>query len=1473
MFDPVDPRQNFPALERGIQKYWQEEDTFKRSIHLRSARGSGDLLNGPAGAEKEERFSFYDGPPFATGLPHYGHLLCGTIKDVIPRYQTMRGKRIERRFGWDCHGLPIENIIEKENNLVSKKQIEEIGVKAFNDLCRKAVLRYTKEWRTVVERMGRWVDMDWDYRTMDADYMESIWWAFKSLADKNLIYEGHKPMHVCPRCGTPLSNFEVTQGYKDVTDQSVTAMFALEDSKESRESKDQTFILAWTTTPWTLPGNLFLAVHPKTKYVTVLSEGKRYIVAQERSELVFKGKEFSIDGKPFTGKSLIGRTYTPLFPYFAEKYKESGFRIVAGDFVTTTDGTGVVHIAPGFGTDDFNVGQREKVPVLQHVSMDGKFTKDVTDFAELDVKPMDDPTKTDKKIAEWLEKHGNLFSRESYKHSYPHCWRCDHPLLNYATSSWFVAVEKIKEKMLNANSKTRWVPDHLRDGRFGKWLEGARDWAISRNRYWGTPLPIWRCAETKELDVIGSRDDLMSRMPIRFTKVTVLRHAESEGNVTPRYQGLVPGTDLTTNGKKQAKQTAEGLRSTNVTYIYCSPLARTRQTAQAIADATGAELIVDDRLREVGFGDYEGKSVDFSDLTFIKARRAHKIETGKVESIYHFPGMETWSGVQGRIKSFNDEILTRHRGEHIVIVTHADPALNFKHFFTGEDPAKLCHQPYPYFAAPSSYFWDHDTQAQLDLHKETVDDILWLGKEDETSVEVTIVRHGETDFNAQDVNQGSGTDVPLNDRGRKQVLESAKKLAKKKFDVIISSDRKRAVETAEILSKELGIPHTGKWPEWNERWDGSWEGRAMKDLLAEFPNLDPETMHTASFHHLAPPDAETLSTFLKRIQKGCERLRKEYPGKRVLIAGHGGMIRCFMALTQRMTYREAAALNPDNADATVVSLNPLYRRIPEVLDCWFESGSMPYAQSHFPFDNCGLRIADYEKSHNPKSEIRNPPLPPGFPADFIAEGIDQTRGWFYTLTILSAALFDKPAFMNCIVNGTVLAEDGKKMSKKLKNYPEPLVVAEKHGADAVRFALMSSPAVRGEDLRFSERNVEEVVRSVLLPLWNTYSFFVTYANAAKWEPVATRRTSGHPLDTWIRAEVQDLVNRMTHELDSYDLSATCAELHDAIDALTNWYVRLSRRRFAGKAGLHTTEEALEEMNEQDRLDALTTLYEVLITISQLLAPFCPFITDNIYLNLVPEKHGSIHLTDWPATRKLSKTEEKLLKKTRLLRVITSLGLKIRSDKKVKLRQPLAKATIAVPAGFLTNDEISGSELQLLQEEINVRAIDLVEDPGAIAEQFVFVDARKAGPRLGGRVQEIIAAGKRGEYTVKNDGSVIILDEVLSADEARVMYRGREGEDVAADKGIVVSLDTRITPELELQGKARDLIRAIQTLRKENDLKLEDRIVLSVEGADDIMKEHGETVLSATQGTLGKVEGEGHVVEMEGGTITVRFRKI
>ena len=1445
MFDPVDPLQSLPDLEDGILQYWKEEDTFKRSIRKHSTE-TGDVLDNPegkAGKKDSAEFSFYDGPPFATGLPHYGHLLAGTIKDVIPRYQTMRGKKVERRFGWDCHGLPIENLIEKEHDIKDKQQIEEMGIGAFNDLCRSAVQRHAGDWRTVVERMGRWVDMDWDYKTMDPDYMESIWWVFAQLQKKQLIYEGFKSMHICPRCVTPLSNFEVTQGYQDVDDTYATWKFKL-------NGEQNTYVIAWTTTPWSTLSTMGLSINPKSTYVKV-RVGEEYIIcAKDRAEDIMKNVEEHEIVDEFAGSTLVGKSYEHIVDWYGDipeiKANPRRYHIYGEDYVDSKEGTGIVTINGAYGEIDMEAANKNKLPILMDVEMTGVFNDHAGPYSGLFIKD------AQKKIIEDCKKNNRVWDTGSYRHSYPHCWRCDSPLMNYSTASWFVAVDTIKEKMLKANSRTEWVPSHLRDGRFGRWLESARDWAISRNRYWGAPLPIWRAGEDGDIEVLGSRDDLMKKKLIRFTKVTTLRHAESEGNLIPIYQGELPGTDLTKRGKGQAKEAGDWLKTQNVDIIYCSHLARTQQTAEAIAKKTGATVVVDERLREVSFGEWEGKAVDFSDLTFIKERRAHKLEKGKPESIYHFDGMETWESVGERINNFMEDILPKHRSEHIVIVTHADPMVNLEQFFTKEDPVKLSHRPYPEKATPKTYYWDHDKNQQLDLHKDTVDDVSWMGGKSDKSVELILVRHGQTDWNAQSLSQGQ-TDNDLNETGIAQAHETAKALKKEKIDFIISSDLKRAKQTAEIIGEEIGIEVTELWEELRERSEGIWDGKHIDEVLKDYPAAS-EDAKSVSFHHSTPPKGESFTAFIERTEKACEMLLEKYAGKKVVVVSHGGTTRALHTVIQNLGYKAALSMRPKNAGIIPMTLNPFCKRIPEVLDCWFESGSMPYAQEHFPFE------MKHKKMKAPQS----------FPANFIAEGMDQTRGWFYTLTVLGAALFEKSPFEHCVVNGTVLAEDGKKMSKRLQNYPDPMIVVKKHGADAIRFALMSSPAVRGEDLRFSERVVEENVRSVLLPLWNTYSFFVTYANAAKFEAKDTRRKSEHPLDVWIRAEVQDLANRMTNELEEFDLSATCAELHETIDALTNWYIRLSRRRFAGKGVLDAYPDGSGDAQSQDQHDALTTLYDVLLTISQCLAPFCPYITEAIYLNLVDEDHGSVHLTDWPETKELSSKEQQLLEKNRILRRIVSLGNSVRASAKVKIRQPLQKASIALPPN--TTFELTAEDMDLLRQELNVKEVDFTDNPDELAESFMQVDARKVGPRLGKRVQEIINAGKEGNFTVQPSGEILILDETLSPEEAQLTYRGKEGQNAAADKGVVISINTELSEQLLLEGDARDIIRGVQRIRKETGLAFTDEITLAIEGGDEVIAEHKTLIESETRSTIGESAGDDHTIEVGDRKVTIRFEK-
>lgn len=890
IFMPYDSSKN----EQEILKYWDDHKCFEKSVTSRP---------------EDKPYHFYDGPPFATGLPHYGHLVGSVMKDVVPRYWTMKGKRVERKWGWDCHGLPIENIIEKELNLNSKKDIENFGVGNFNEACRATVLKYAGEWKKTIRRMGRWVDMENDYKTMDVNFMESVWWVLGELWKKGLVYKDYKAMHICPRCVTPLSNFEVTQGYKDIKDISVTAKFKLKNPEEAKLPAN-TYILAWTTTPWTLPGNVLLAVNKEIEYVVVkidtindkleglyvgdikdqpistITVPIHCIMAKERFDVVMK----VVKDVPFEvvqeikGSDLVGLAYEPLFPYFSET--ENAFRVVSADFVSVTDGTGVVHIAPAFGEDDYKVGKIEGVPLVQHVTMEGVFTKEVTDFAGMEVKPKDDHTKADVEIIKWLAANKKLFSKEKFEHSYPHCWRCDTPLLNYATDCWFVKVTDLKDKLLKNNEKINWVPEHIKEGRFGKWLEGSRDWAISRNRYWGTPLPIWKSEDGDCICV---------------------------------------------------------------------------QSVKELEELTGEKV--------------------------------------------------------------------------------------------------------------------------TDLHKHKID--------------------------------------------------------------------------------HLEIKKNGK----------------------------------------------------------------------------------------------------------------VYKRIPEVLDCWFESGSMPYGQMHYPFEN----KKKFESS---------------FPAEFIAEGQDQTRGWFYTLHVLSAALTlspspaipvkkSEPAFKNCIVNGIVLAEDGKKMSKRLKNYPEPDIVLEKYGADAMRYYLVSSPVMEAEALNFSEAGVREMYNKVVNTLWNVFTFYEMFVGDYKATMKVKPKTF---LDLWIYGRLQELVAEVTENMDNYKLVGASRPIVDFITDLSQWYLRRSRDR-------------MKDANVKDKEAALETLHGVLCILSEVMAPFTPFIAEKIYQELGKsadyDRKESVHLEDWPKVG--IKLDPKIMEQMKVARKIVEMGLSLRAETGIKVRQPLAKLVI-------NNKELTEEILEMIAEELNVKEV-------------------------------------------------------------------------------------------------------------------------------------------------------------------------
>jgi isoleucyl-tRNA synthetase len=979
-------KKTFAEREHDIIEFWNQEKIFERSIQERQDNPS---------------FIFNDGPPFATGLPHYGHLLASTIKDAVCRYMTMKGFHVPRRFGWDCHGLPIESLVEKKQGLSGGASIRDFGIARFNETCRENVLTFTEQWKSTIERMGRWVDMDSSYKTMDPTFMESLWWIFKQLHGKDLVYKGYKVMPFSWKLGTPLSNFEAGENYRMVDDQSLVVSF------QDKEQEDL-YYLAWTTTPWTLVSNMALVIGPNIEYAEVLYENKRYIVATERLQDIFKNKNFTYS-KSWQAKELEARRYQPLFEYYSTKADEGAFRLIVGDFVTTQDGTGIVHAAPAFGEDDFEVCKRHQIPLVCPINENGLFDETVGEFSGALWKDCQ------KEIIKKLKAQALLFSQDNIHHRYPFCYRTDTPLIYRVTDTWFIAVEKLKSRLIAHNQTINWIPDHIKQGRFGKWLEGVKDWAISRNRFWGTPIPIWQ-SEDGEVMVIGSRLEL-------------------------------------------------------------------------------AEL--------------SRRSID-------------------------------------------------------------------------------------------------------DIHRHFIDDI---------------------------------------------VLE-----------------------------------HNGK----------------------------------------------------------------------------------------------------------------KFYRIDGVFDCWFESGAMPYAQNHYPFENVALTESSMT-------------------ADFIAEGLDQTRGWFYTLHVLACALFDKPAFKNVIVNGIILAEDGNKMSKRLQNYPDPSAVLEKYGADALRLYLLKSPVVRAEDLAFNEAGVESVLKLIFLPWWNAYLFFITYAKLYDWKAQPEDKLNDQPLkemDHWILSRLQTLIEQVTQAMSRYRLWEAIAPIVAFIEDLTNWYIRRCRRRF------------WSEDRREDRDVAMHTLYHSLSTLCRVTAPFAPFISESMWQGLREKTDSvSVHLGLFPSVDE-NRQNTQLEQVMYAIQKLASMGHALRKEYRLKVRQPLRKAWIVDTTGLGNETILKYSHI--LKEELNVRSIGIKSHASEILKIILKPNFKHLGPRAGKLMKPISAWIEQMSFDtyqqLKSAPQAIEIQNqvfLLQADDVTMAYELLPGQIAAYNEGLAIALETELDDDLILEGLAREIINKVNSKRKEQELKITDRIHLQL----------------------------------------------
>ena len=1059
MFKPVSPKLNVTNLEEAVLRFWKSHHIFEKS----GAQRKG----GPA-------YVFYEGPPTANGRPGVHHALARAFKDMFPRYKMMRGYHVIRRGGWDTHGLPVEIGVEKQLGFTSKSQIEAYGIGKFNELCRQSAFEFIREWERFTDRIGFWVDLDEAYVTYTNDYIESVWWILKNFWEKGLLYQGYKVVPYCPRCGTPLSDHEVALGYAEAEDPSVYVRLPLVDDPG-------TSLLVWTTTPWTLPGNVAVAAHPEVDYSTVeraLPEGgrERLIVAQPLLEKVF-GDEPVIVVDTYKGRKLKGKRYKPLFTFLPPD--KPAYYVVLEDYVTTADGTGLVHTAPAFGAEDMQAALEFDLPVLMTVADDGTFISEVRPWSGVFVKD------ADPRITQDLEARGLLFRAEKITHTYPFCWRCDTPLLYYARGTWYIRTSQFKDRLVELNQRINWVPDHIKLGRFGNWLSNNVDWALGRERYWGTPLPVWEC----------------------------------------------------------------------------------------------------DRCR-------------------------HQLAVGSVAELSKLAGRD----------------------------------------LTG-----------------------------LDLHRPYVDEIHF----------------------------------PCPECG-----------------------------ASESGASESGASESGAWE------SGASESGAPESGAPE---------------------------------SGVPKRRP----------GSGGQM----------------------------------RRVTELIDVWFDSGSMPVAQWHYPFE------------HQDTFQEQ-------FPADFICEAVDQTRGWFYSLHAISTLLFEREAFKNVICLGLILDAEGQKMSKSRGNVVDPWDVLNVHGADAFRYYLYTA-SPPGQERRFSVDLVGEVVRNFTLTLWNIYAFFVTYANLDKWTP-----TSGSPaysdLDRWLRSELHTLVRNVTTALETYDVTGATRPVQAFVDDLSKWYLRRSRRRF------------WKSESDADKQAAYATLYEALVMLSRLLAPSMPFLADELHQNLVrsvdPAAPESVHLAEWPVFDQ-TLIDEALNSEMQLVMKLASLGHSARNQAAIKVRQPLSEVAFSVSSA----DEARALErhADLLADELNVKRVRALGSAGEVISYSLKPLPKQLGqkykahfPKVAAAVQQLDAEQAALALLAGNPVQVTVEGQALSIlpEEVEVRAEARSGLVVAAEGASLAALHTELTPALVREGLAREFVRRVQDLRKQADFDIADRIRLYVQaspGLAEAIQAHREYIMGET----------------------------
>ncbi len=1081
---------NMSEVEEKTLEFWKTSKIFQKSLKNRQGK---------------KVFRFFEGPPTANGRPGIHHVLARSFKDFILRYKSMQGFYVPRKAGWDTHGLPVELGVEKKLGLKSKKEIEAFGVAKFNKECKSSVWEFKSDWEKLTERMGFWLDMDNPYVTYENNYIESIWNLLSEIDKKKYLYKGHKVLPWCSRCGTALSSHEIAQGYKEVEDESVFVKFKILKNQRTGTVSfaDNAYIVSWTTTPWTLPGNVALAVGEKINYVGVKVGGEIFVLAEERVSSVL-GENAQILFK-LQGKDLIGLKYEPLFDIKSLKSAKS-YQVYGASFVTTSDGSGVVHTAVMYGEDDYVLGEKLGLPRFHTVDDAGKFVSEVKDFAGEYVKSK----ATEAKIFEYLKSNNNLFKRELYKHEYPFCWRCSTPILYYARSSWFIKMSAVKNVLIKENKKINWIPEHVKNGRFGEWLKDLKDWAISRERYWGTPLPIWECSSCNTHQVVSSISDLEKYGENNSNNFFLVRHGEAEHNLKNilamgDYEKKNP-SHLTKKGIKQIESLAKKLKTKKIDLIFSSPYARTLETSEIISKTTGAKIHKDDRLKDIDTGVFNGQKIE----EYIKFHGQGPEKFSIVPQ-----GGESKIEVRRRIVEAFREINSKYKGKNIVIVSHGDP--------------------------------------------------LWL------------------------------LDAALNSRSEKETFEY------------------KYIQPGELRNiKSSNLPFNG---------DG---------LL------------------------DVHKPFIDEVHLNCKKCHK------------------------KMT------------------------RVKEVLDVWFDSGAMPFASIHYPFENSNLITT--KKS---------------FPADYISEGMDQTRGWFYTLLAISCLLGKGAPYKNVISTGLLLDKNGQKMSKSKGNVVEPMETIKKFGVDVIRWFFFSA-SDPGEAKRYDEAEIMKVYRKLHMLVYNSFAYLKTYSHAFSNISKVNPDKSPNLLDKWILIRLNEAVEATTKSLDAYDALSATKAIEALVDDLSRWYIRRSRDRFASPS------------SESDLNFASATLNFALLNISKLIAPLSPFLADAVYKSLYAgNKLESVHLETWPKFKKLTPANKALIVNMEALRKICSDALSLRQEIGIKIRQPLAKLSVKSAEKNLSKNK---DLIEIIKDEINVKEVVF----GADQENELELD-RNITPELfaEGRFREIL----------------------------------------------------------------------------------------------------------------------------------------